>query len=57
MTTEGVPGHASDVAWREEAMRSDPEQRRRVRWTAVLLALVALGVYAGFIWLAGKGML
>jgi hypothetical protein len=25
------------------------EQRRRIRWTTVLLALVALGIYVAFI--------
>ena len=26
-----------------------PEQRRRVRWTTALLALVAVGIYVAFI--------
>jgi len=32
-------------------MRSGPtdEQRRRIRWTTVLLALAALGIYVAFI--------
>jgi hypothetical protein len=25
------------------------EQRRRIRWTAIVLALVALGIYVAFI--------
>jgi len=33
------------------------DRKRQARWMAVLLALVAIAVYAGFIWMTAKGML
>jgi len=33
-------------------LQSAPEQRRRARRTTLILALVALAIYAGFIWMS-----
>jgi len=34
---------------------SEAEQRKRARWMAVLLGLVAVAVYFGFMWATANG--
>jgi hypothetical protein len=39
---------------RETVLAADPRQRRHVRRTAIMLGLVAVAVYAFYIWYALK---